>query len=262
MKIGYSQISLLSFLIAIVLKAVSVFAVDCTAVSVGFFVAVLLGLVLMGIDAFRQKHFAPAFVFENKFHLSFWAVLGSVGFFVDFVSDSLRLYGIVKDGDYNFVVGAVTVGFEGAFAIISSICMIMVALSFVKNARYDFRELKLLNVFPLLWAVLKGVALLSQIEHDFSLTETVMYLAVISAIGAFYFFAKEVDNKKGAFASSVFSFEVYGFSATLYFVCQVLDAVSDASLIDEGFVLSCTAFLTGSFVYFLEKSIRHYTKLD
>ena len=91
MKIGYSQISLLSFLIAIVLKAVSVFAVDCTAVSVGFFVAVLLGIVLMGIDAFRQKHFAPAFVFENKFHLSFWAVLGSVGFFVDFVSDSLRL---------------------------------------------------------------------------------------------------------------------------------------------------------------------------
>ena len=53
MKIGYSQISLLSFLIAIVLKAVSVFAVDCTAVSVGFFVAVLLGIVLMGIDAFR-----------------------------------------------------------------------------------------------------------------------------------------------------------------------------------------------------------------
>lgn len=262
MKIGYSQISLLSFLIAIVLKAVSVFAVDCTAVSVGFFVAVLLGLVLMGIDAFRQKHFAPAFVFENKFHLSFWAVLGSVGFFVDFVSDSLRLYGIVKDGDYNFVVGAVTVGFEGAFAIISSICMIMVALSFVKNARYDFRELKLLNVFPLLWAVLKGVALLSQIEHNFSLTETAMYLTVISAIGAFYFFAKEVDNKNGAFASSVFSFEVYGFSATLYFVCQVLDAVSDASLIDEGFVLSCTAFLTGAFVYFLEKSIRHYTKLD
>ena len=169
MKIGYSQISLLSFLIAIVLKAVSVFAVDCTAVSVGFFVAVLLGLVLIGIDAFRQKHFAPTFVFENKIHLSFWAVLGSVGFFVDFVSDSLRLYGIVKDGDYNFVVGAVTVGFEGAFAIISSICMIMVALSFVKNARYDFRELKLLNVFPLLWAVLKGVALLSQIEHNFSL---------------------------------------------------------------------------------------------
>lgn len=262
MKIGYSQISLLSFLAAIVLKAVSVFTVDCTAVSVGFFVAVLLGLVLMGVDAFRQKNFAPAFNFENKFHLSFWAVLGCVGFFADFVSDSLRLYDIVKDGGYNFVVGALTVGFESVFAIISSICMVMVALSFSKNARYDFRELKLLNVFPLLWAVLKGVALLSQIEHNFSLTETAMYVAVISAIGAFYFFAKEVDNKKGAFASSVFSFKAYGCSATLYFACQVVDAVFDVSSIDEGFVLSCTAFLTGAFLYFLEKSIRHYKKID
>ena len=66
MKIGYSQISLLLFVIAIVLKAISVFAFESVFLTVGFFAAVVIGIVLIGAETFGQKKFADAFVFENK----------------------------------------------------------------------------------------------------------------------------------------------------------------------------------------------------
>lgn len=263
MKIGYSQISLLLFVIAIVLKAISVFAFESVFLTVGFFAAVVIGIVLIGAETFRQKRFADAFVFENKFHISFFSILASVGFFVDFVSDSLELYSVVQDGGYNVAVGASVIGFEGLLAIVSAACMIMVSLSFGKNTRYDFRELKILNIFPLLWAILKGIALLSDIGQSFSQTEAVKYIAVISCIAAFYFFAKEVDGKDGASACSVFSFRCFAYFAVLYFICILCDVLTkQTEAFDRSFVLSLSILLNGVFAYFLEKNILSHTKID
>lgn len=263
MKIGYSQISLLLFVIAIVLKAISVFAFESVFLTVGFFAAVVIGIVLIGAETFRQKKFADAFVFENKIHISFFSILASVGFFVDFVSDSLELYSVAQDGGYNVAVGASVIGFEGMLALVSAACMIMVSLSFSKNTRYDFRELKILNIFPLLWAILKGIALLSDIGQSFSQTEAVKYIAVISCIAAFYFFAKEVDGKDGASACSVFSFRCFAYFAVLYFICMLCDILTkQTEAFDRSFVLSLSILLNGVFSYFLEKNILSHTKID
>lgn len=263
MKIGYSQISLLLFVIAIVLKAISVFAFESVFLTVGFFAAAVIGIVLVGAETFRQKKFADAFAFENKFHISFFSILASVGFFVDFVSDSLELYSVVENGGYNVAVGASVIGFEGLFAIVSAACMIMVSLSFNKNTRYDFRELKLLNAFPLLWAVSKGIALLSDIGQNFSQTEVTEYIAVISCIAAFYFFAKEVDGKNGASAFSVFSFRCFAYFAVLYFVCTFCDALGgQTALLERDSALALSILLNGVFVYFFEKNILSHTKID
>lgn len=263
MKIGYSQISLLLFVIAIVLKAISVFAFESVFLTVGFFAAVVIGIVLIGAETFRQKKFADAFVFENKFRISFFSILASVGFFVDFVSDSLELYSVVQDGGYNVAVGASVIGFEGLLALVSAACMIMVSLSFDKNTRYDFRELKILNIFPLLWAILKGIALLSDIGQSFSQTEAVKYITVISCIAAFYFFAKEVDGKDGASACSVFSFRCFAYFSVLYFICILCDVLTkQTEAFDRSFVLSLSILLNGVFAYFLEKNILSHTKID
>lgn len=263
MKIGYSQISLLLFVIAIVLKAISVFAFESVFLTVGFFAAVVIGIILIGAETFGQKKFADAFVFENKFRISFFSILASVGFFVDFVSDSLELYSVAQDGGYNVAVGASVIGFEGLLAIVSAACMIMVSLSFGKNTRYDFRELKILNIFPLLWAILKGIALLSDIGQSFSQTEAVKYIAVISCIAAFYFFAKEVDGKDGASACSVFSFRCFAYFAVLYFICILCDVLTkQTEAFDRSFVLSLSILLNGVFAYFLEKNILSHTKID
>lgn len=263
MKIGYSQISLLLFVIAIVLKAISVFAFESVFLTVGFFAAVVIGIILIGAETFRQKKFADAFVFENKFRISFFSILASVGFFVDFVSDSLELYSVVQDGGYNVAVGASVIGFEGLLALVSAACMIMVSLSFGKNTRYDFRELKILNIFPLLWAILKGIALLSDIGQSFSQTEAVKYIAVISCIAAFYFFAKEVDGKDGALACSVFSFRCFAYFSVLYFICILCDVLTkQTEAFDRSFVLSLSILLNGVFAYFLEKNILSHTKID
>lgn len=263
MKIGYSQISLLLFVIAIVLKAISVFAFESVFLTVGFFAAVVIGIVLIGAETFGQKKFADAFVFENEFHISFFSILASVGFFVDFVSDSLTLYSVVQDGGYNVAVGALVIGFEGLFALVSAACMIMVSLSFGKNTRYDFRELKLLNAFPLLWALSNGIALLSDIGQSFSQTEAVKYIAVISCIAAFYFFAKEVDGKNGASACSVFSFRCFAYFAVLYFICTLCDILGgQTALLERSSVLSLSILLNGVFAYFLEKNILSHTKID
>lgn len=263
MKIGYSQISLLLFIIAIVLKAISVFAFESVFLTVGFFAAVVIGIVLIGAETFKQKKFADAFVFENKFRISFFSILASVGFFVDFVFDSLELYSVAQDGEYNVAVGASVIGFEGLFALVSAACMIMVSLSFSKNTRYDFRELKILNIFPLLWAILKGIALLSDIGQSFSQTEAVKYIAVISCIVAFYFFAKEVDGKDGASACSVFSFRCFAYFAVLYFICMLCDILTkQTEAFDRSFVLSLSILLNGVFSYFLEKNILSHTKID
>ena len=262
MKIGYSKISLLLFVIAVAFKSISVFAFESVFLFVGFFASAIIGIVLIGAETFRQKKFADAFVFENKFHISFFSVLASVGFFIDFISDFLQLYSVIEDGDYNIVADTVIVGLEGLFAIFSTACMIMVSLSFGKNTRYDFKELKVINIFPLLWAVSKGVSLLSDIGQSFLLTSTVKYIAVISCIAAFYFFAKEVDGKHGASSCSVFSFRCYSYFAVLYFICTFCDVLNGQSVFQDETVLSFSIFLNGVFVYFLEKNILSYTKID
>lgn len=263
MKIGYSKISLLLFVIAIVFKAISVFAFESVFLTLGFFASAVIGIILVGAETFGQKKFADTFAFENKFHISFFSILASVGFFVDFVSDALELYSVVENSEYNVAAGAAVIGFEGLFAIVSAACMIMVSLSFGKNTRYDFRELKILNIFPLLWAISKGIALLSDIGQSFSQTEAVKYIAVISCIAAFYFFAKEVDGKDGASAFSVFSFRCFAYFAVLYFICILCDVLTkQTELLDRSAVLSLSVLLNGIFVYFIEKNILSHTKID
>lgn len=263
MKIGYSQISLLLFVASIIFKAVGTFASASPVLSVLFFVCLFLGIALIAVETFGQKNFAPAFNFENKFHLSFFAAAAALGLFADFVSDALALYGIVNGDGYNIAVGAVTVGAQGAFALLGAVCMIMVSLSFKKDTRYDFRELKLLNISPLLWAVSKGVLMLTELENGFSATEVVRYIAVISAIAAFFFFAKEVDSKGGAAAVSVFSFRMFAYFAVMYFICRLCDMLgTKLSPIDGDSFFSYTMLLTGAFAYFLEKNILSYTKIN
>lgn len=262
MKIGYSKISLLLFVIAVAFKAISVFAFESVFLFAGFFVSAFLGVVFLAAETFRQKEFADAFVFENKFHISFFSALASVGFFVDFVFDLLKFYSVIEDKNYNTVVDTVVISLEGLFAIVSTACLIMVSLSFGKSTRYDFKELKIINAFPLLWAVLKGVSLLSNIPQGFLPTSTIKYIAVITCIAAFYFFAREVDGEHGASPYSVFSFRCCSYFAVLYFICVLCDFLNGQAVVQDDFVLSVSILLNGVFVYFLEKNILSYTKID
>lgn len=256
MKKGYSKYALLLFIVAVVLKCVEQFVKNAFALSVGFYVALFLGLLMIAIETFTQKEFANAFCFDNGFRLDLFSYIAGVGFFVDFVSSAFQIYDVINTFSYNILVRVVPLVLECIFAVLSSACMVAIGLSFGKNSCYDFRSLKVFNIVPLAFFTSKGIAMLSQIGDVKAIDTVLMYMLFGLGILSFFFFAREVENSGGASNVSVFMFRAFNYVAVMYFFCIIMLVLNDhIKVVSFDFANAITYLFVGVFVYFLEKNI-------
>lgn len=255
--------ALMSFVVAVTFRTLLSFLPSITIFTALFYIFFVSGIVLLGVETFKQKEFANAFNFENKFHLNFFGALAGVGLFIDFISSIFGLYSLFADKSHNALATGIPLGFECVLAFLGILCFWMVSASFSKGRRYDFRQLKYLNIAPLFWITSKGIVTLSNIADISEIDNVLMYLSIIFGMLTFYYFARETESVTGATASCIFYFRVFTFVALMMFISRlelILGGV--ASVGDRNSLFAITILLVGAFVYFLEKNIFAYTKLD
>lgn len=263
MKKGYSRFVLMSFVLAVVFRTLLSFLSPNIVFVILFYLSFVAGIVLLGLETFKQKEFANAFNLENRFHLGFFGALAGVGAFADFLSTVFEIYNLASKGDGNILAAGIPLGFECLFAFVSVLCFAMVSMSFSKSKRYDFRQLKFLNLAPLIWLTSKGIATLSTIVDISKIDNALAYISIAFGMLAFYYFARETENDKGASAICVFCFRAFTFVAIMMFVSRLELVLSgSASPVDRDTIFALTISFVGLFVYFLEKNIFAYTKLD
>lgn len=264
MKIKYSPLSVISFFAAVAFRAFGALSSHSGVANIGFLTCGLLCILFIWANT-HKREFSSVYGVQGKSRKSIavFSVVGCVGFFADFMFNALRIHSIVSSNQGYTVVNLVTYGITGIIAIICAVCMVMVAMSFSRNTRYDFRELRVLNIAPLLWAMFKGASSLQEFSQILDLDAVVGYITVIFSILSFFCFAKEVDNDGNAYRFSVFSFKSFGLISVLNLFCQTVNAVTNqGDMLGVNTISSYIMLCVGLFSFSVGKSISQNSKAE
>ncbi len=262
-KRSCSFFAFVAFIAAVLFRGMGVFAGNITVFrAVAFYCALAFGIIMVALGSFGCGNCAPAFGYDNVLRLDIMSYLCTAGFFVDFVSSAVRIFMSVGDGSYLNAVYFVPLCLGCAAAIISSFYFIMVGLSFDSSA-HDFRRLKIVHISPVLWAVSKMFAVLTDAAKPGEDINIILkYIVLIFLTGAFYFFASEVLSQQGTKQVSLFAFKAVFYTGMLYCIDQIMLVISHISEIGstDG-MLAVTVFGISVFMYFLSKNITTHSEL-
>ena len=264
MKIKYSPLSVISFFSAVAFRAFGVPSSHGGVADIGFLTCVLLCILFIWANT-RKREFLSVCGVQGKSRKSIavFSVVGCVGFFADFMFNALRIHSIASSNQGYTVVSLVTYGITGIIAIVCAVCMVMVAMSFSRNTRYDFRELRVLNIAPLLWAIFKGASSLQEFSQILDLDAAVGYITVVFSILSFFCFAKEVDNDGNAYGFSAFSFKSFGCISVLNLFCQMVNAVTNrGDMLGANTISSYIMLCVGLFSFSVGRSISQNSKAE
>lgn len=256
-----NTLCLLLFLAAIGFR-IALFFVGGVVLTICFYVAFLLGFVMLGIDSMKPVEYANAYSGANTFHLNVLAFVAGVGMFVDFISDAIFAYKTYDSGSISAIV-FVPLCVSCFLALLSSFYFIMLAISF-GSSNYDFRQLKLLHIVPLLWSISRLMCFasfsLSLSQNDGSILKLVV---LVFAIGAFFSLSFEVENKSSLHKITMLFIRALYYSGTLYFINELMLLLggSVAFSYDDG-LLSVSLLFISAYMFFLEKSIISNSKLE
>lgn len=263
MKNQYNLISFLLFLFCVGASVIENFVGSSTVLSIIYYIALVLGIMFLALDSFKQKNFAPVFIFKNRFHLNVFAIVVSVGLFVDFVCGVVKAYQTLFDSSYISIPPFVALCISVFMALLSSFYYVLVSSSF-GGSNYDFRKMRVLHFAPLLWAISKAFSVLDEVpsilQDDASILK---YVVLLLLCCAFFFFAFEVDSTDGARKGTVFSFRAMYYTGIIYSINDLILLLGGAegqSVFDHLFAL--TALTICGFMYFCEKNIVYHTRLE
>lgn len=181
---------------------------------------------------------------KNKAYAKTLALASSICLFLDFIYCAVSLYRHIEQAQFNLILGSCLYALRGLFALGACVCMIMLALSFGKRSRYEFKRLSILNVFPLLWSMLNGFFLLVGFEQKTDFGSIVYYITVFLSIIGLYRFALQAEKTDGIDRKSVVCFMLYGVFGVFNFVCCLCekDAFTDR-LVPSAAMMMCGLFL-------------------
>ncbi|MGN0531964.1 MAG: hypothetical protein ACI4IN_04115 [Eubacterium sp.] len=258
---SYSLFALLAFLIAVGTRDIEFITGDVTVLrACVFYFALAFGVVMLMIDSFRVKEYAPAFCYDNKFHIGVLGYLVAVGFFVDFVYGAIRIYSSVESGNYHNPVDFLPLCICTVLSLICSFYYVMVGLSF-SSSGHDFKELKITHIAPILWIVVQIISVLPQAAKLSQDVDVVLkYIVLIFLAGGLYFFAYEVSAQQGTQPVSLFMFRGSFYTGLLFFFDQLMLVLSGSSPMGNAdSILSVTVLSISVFMYFFEKNIIAHT---
>lgn len=263
MKNQASLISLLLFLAGVGVRFAMLLFGGGVVLTVLYYIALVLGIVLLGIDTYRVKSYSNVYVFENNFHINIFSFCASVGFFADFVVGVLGVYHSIDDKSYHALTSFIPLCAGCVFALLSSFYYIVVGSSF-GGSNYDFRKLRAFHLVPLLWAGSKLFGVLDQavslLQDDIAVLK---YIVLIIGVVMFYKLVNEVDNTDGANRHTVLLMRSFYYTGIMYFINQLMLLLSRSIYFSfEDGVLGITVLFISGFVYFCEKNIIAHTRLE
>ncbi|GEM_PF-871303 len=250
----YTLFVFVSLLIAPVIRFLSIYYLNY--VLAGIYIALALAAIIgIAIESLKEKQYAPAFEFKNPFHLDAFSYIAAAGFFVNFITQCVLLYGAFSSGRLNGTY-ILPILMSGVTALVSSGYFIIVGFSF-GNRNYDFRSFRLIHVVPMLWA-LSVVFNLMELSSGFekSIDSTLKYFMMLMLVCFFYRFATEVDSEGNAKNTTVLFARVYSYLAVLFFIDRFALVLSGkAPLISAENSVAFTGLMLCGFTFFFEKNI-------
>ncbi|MFR5874945.1 MAG: hypothetical protein ACLUFN_00490 [Eubacterium sp.] len=259
----YSFLAIISFFAAVGMR-LSMLLLDLSAAfGIAYYVLIATGLVLIAVDSFKQKKYAAAFEFENNFHLNAFSYLASLGFFVDFVHSCVRIFFSAQDGSYRILVSFIPLCLICLFALLSCFYFYTVGLSY-GDKNYDFRELKVLHLAPLLWSVSQALSIMHQaISFSRDVENVIKYTVMIFGVCFFFCFASEIESDGGAKPSTLFLARAYSYISVIFFIDRLMLLLNgNAKISDDDGVFSLSVLLISAFVFFFEKNIIYHKSIS
>lgn len=215
-----------------------------------------LGIALIAFECFRNKGYAEAFGGTQRFHLDVFAAIGALGFFVEFAQQCIRIYQSVESGMYHLPAYFVPKCIICAAALLSSMYFCALAM-YYKSSRYEIREMKLIHLVPLVWAIGRMLTVIEQAEILGTNPNALLkYATLIFALCFYYMYAFEIEKGGSARGATLFfarSFSLFGF---MYFTDSLMLVLSgEMAAADENAVLSLSMLMLCGYAFFFEKNI-------
>ncbi len=257
----YSLFAVISFFAAVCLRlSMLLFDLSLYANYV-YYLLVFSGIIFIGIECSKRKTYAPSFIFENVFHLSFFSYVASFGFFTDFIHQCVKIFLSIENETNRNLTYFIPVCFICLTALLSSFYFVNVGLSF-SDKNYDFREFKLFHIIPIGWALFHIIVNLSEaVSFSRDIDDIIKYLVLIFSVCFFYCFACEIDNDNGTKRITVFFTEAFSYCSILFFINRFMLLLSaSAPINDSNGILSLSCFLINGFVFFFSKNIISHSK--
>lgn len=252
----FSSLAILLFFASIGLR-LAMLLVNLGNISVVFYyITVALGILAVSLETIDTKKYANAFIFKNNFHLNIFAYIASLGFFIDFVHLCITAFGSIENEEYKQLIFFVPVCLSALFALMSCFYFYTIGMSF-GDKNYDFRELKILHLAPIGWAVSQALTVMQQsISFMIDIDSVIKYLLLIFCVLFFYFFATEIESDKPAkSATLIFARGLYYIGALFLANRLMLVLSRNADIGNDDGLLSVSIFLIAVFVFFFEKNI-------
>lgn len=250
----YSLTALLLLIASAVFRILGIFFDGTVFYNVAFYVLLAVALVLELVQCHENSHCSPAIPRGDSFRLRLFALFAAVGMFIDFISSAVGVYKCCINRSDSVSRTALEI-LLCVFALLSCISMLSCAVSFSDGNAYDFRKVPVLNVMPLMWLLLKCIIGLTDVYGVGDVDFTVMYLAVMFGIGAFYSFAYESESDKGARAFSVFCFNSFSACAGMGALGRTVSVLHNKiSFTDENSIFILSLLLAGTFTYSLGRN--------
>ncbi len=222
---------------------------------------VVAAVISISFESLKNKCYAEAFEFTNPFHIDKASYIASAGLFLSFVTQCVVFYSAVTADIKNaaLIVTAVT---GGICALISCGYFVIVGFSF-GDKNYDFREFKLIHIFPMLWALSNVFSLVSlSTGFEKSIDSILKYTALMVLVCFFYCFALEVDSSGKAKSATVLFARLYSYLSILFFTDRlILVLTGNAKLMSAENSFALVGFMLCGFTFFFEKNIyNNYNK--
>lgn len=257
----YSIFIILSFALSAAFRIADIFLVEHIWLKVLFFVILFLGVAFIALECAKNDCTVKAISYENKFRLDIFAFICACGMFVDFVVSAQGIYYCIIDSTAN-AMRTFLEAFQCVFALLGTVCFVLIALSYKNPKRFDFRKLGLFNLILLLWALSRCLIGLTDIYELQNTSSITMYLTLLFCLMALYCFLYETQGK-AVKKFSLFSIRSFGSVGFICFVTQIVSVIhKDSSILDEQTLFVLSMYFISLFLHTLSTDVMYRQKIS
>lgn len=214
------------------------------------------GVVLLAVKAFKTVSYERAFHQRPSPWVHIAALLAALGFFVDFVHKCVDAYNFMENRVYQSAYFVIPICAVALFALISCLYFCAVAISY-GNKGYDFRQLGLMHIVPLLWAIAQVLTVMDKSADVRSDVDSLLKILVyIFILGFFYCFSCEIESSKSVKPVTLFCADGFAYLSAGLFFSRAMLLAAGAKPFDYCDGITCAAiFLVSIYAFSFKISI-------
>lgn len=253
----FSLLSVLFFVVGLGFRLAILLFNLSDSINALFYFFFVLGAIFVALGSVKQANVNRAFDYDKIKRLDVLSYCASAGFFVEFVLKAVTIYSLSQDNSYKSVVMFVPPCVACAMALAGCFYFFAVGMSF-GDYGYDFRKLRVLHIAPIFWAIANSLGIMTQaISPLIEVNSVVKYVAYVTSVIYFYFFARELESEDGAKKSFLISSSLFSYFALTYFADSIILLLTrNAEIWNENSFVALSVAMISLFSLFHQRNIK------